>query len=521
MQQSSLVTRMATSNVASTFSSISASLQLLGVRRVPTTFSSIRVPLSHSGIPSRSFYAAATRPSIAETTTLNGQLKTQANSNAVTTTIAWRFLASKPTSLITKPIGESLFTSTESPSVHLQRKGSTDSTAPVSSNLKTSNSILLRPAQFDASNNLAMYGLQFASVSSARFFLRSFMRTARKEAIDVLRGRRNMSTSSAPQQSGSERPHETTAQAPTPHSQAHAYVPPGHAPPNPQTPITPPPPPPSSRWIFSRRTFFGIVGGVVVLLGIGATVYMLFLDQILELLGSHGAKVAQTTLGDERVKQQAQELSSAVVNDLLVQDQLVQHAVQFVKQIANQEETLRAVSGLLNSLLADPATKRILLNAIKDVGYQFIKEEETLKMVTHLAFDLLHQPATKDALVSLLVQVMNDPVQKKVATDFVISILQREEVFAIVNDVAKGIVASVLSDEHVKTIAVEFVRQVVSDQAVQKDTGDALYSAVKYAVFPWGWKGSGSKTTQESTTMPSSLSSPSLTTPEPNIDITK
>jgi len=106
----------------------------------------------------------------------------------------------------------------------------------------------------------------------------------------------------------------------------------------------------------------GILGGVAVLVGIGSAVYMLFLDQILELLGAHGAKVAQTTLGDERVKQQAQELSSAVVNDLLVQDQLVQHAVQFVKQIAHQEETLRAVSGLLSNLLADPATKQILLS---------------------------------------------------------------------------------------------------------------------------------------------------------------
>jgi len=71
-------------------------------------------------------------------------------------------------------------------------------------------------------------------------------------------------------------------------------------------------------------------------------------------------------------------------------------------------------------------------------------------MVTHLAFDLLHQPATKDALVALLVQVMKDPVQKKVATDFVIDVLKREEVFAIVNDVAKNIVASVLNDEQVK-----------------------------------------------------------------------
>ena len=117
----------------------------------------------------------------------------------------------------------------------------------------------------------------------------------------------------------------------------------------------------------------------------------------------NSSDLAQRTLGDAKVKEQALVLSKEVVSNILRDDRSVELLVTVITRLLKQEDSKLAVTSFIRSIFEDhytqEITKKFVLKIILDPWIQ----EQLDRIAFDLTTNLLKDPKTKQVLVDLLI----------------------------------------------------------------------------------------------------------------------
>lgn len=141
----------------------------------------------------------------------------------------------------------------------------------------------------------------------------------------------------------------------------------------------------------------------------------------------------------------------------------------------NDQQTLATVSAL---------SKRVLAALLED--------PKTLRQLVDVLNSLTLDPRAKESLLQLLEQLMRDETTRRNLTQLLAFTFLQEPVKNSVTRSLGDSVHDLLSRGDVQAHAKEFVGNVVRDQTVQAQSGDAIWSSVVYAITPswlaWMWQ---------------------------------
>ena len=178
-----------------------------------------------------------------------------------------------------------------------------------------------------------------------------------------------------------------------------------------------------------------------------------------------------THLADENVIQKANEVTRAVLQDVLHDPEITKLASAFVMDVLQRDDVKAAAIQLTQHVLSDTSTLRKITELAKDTLSYLIAHEETRALMLGYVKALILDQNTKDACKFLLSELVKDPE-------------------------VKGFMAASLghlvTSSVVKSSAVELgksvTHQVVNDAEIQQETGNFLWRALKKTFTP-GWFG--------------------------------
>lgn len=176
-------------------------------------------------------------------------------------------------------------------------------------------------------------------------------------------------------------------------------------------------------------------------------------------------------LADENVIHKANEVTRAVLQDILHDPEITKLAGAFVMHVLHREDVKSAAIQLTQHVLNDPSTLKKINELAKSTLLNLVVHEETRALMLSYIKALILDKSTKDACKVLLAELVKDP------------------------DV-KGFMAASLGDlvtsSVVKSSAAELgksvTHEVVNDARIQQETGNFMWRAFKNT-FTSGWFG--------------------------------
>ena len=176
-------------------------------------------------------------------------------------------------------------------------------------------------------------------------------------------------------------------------------------------------------------------------------------------------------IADENVIQKADEVTRAVLQDVLHDAEITKLTSTFVMEVLNRDDVRAAAIQLTQHVLSDPTTLGKIAELAKSTLSDLLANEETRVQLLGYIKALILDQSTKDACKVLLEELVKDPE-------------------------VKGFMAASLGElvtsSVVKTSAAELgksvTHQVVNDTQIQQETGNFLWRAVKKTFTP-GWLG--------------------------------
>ena len=176
-------------------------------------------------------------------------------------------------------------------------------------------------------------------------------------------------------------------------------------------------------------------------------------------------------IADENVIQKADEVTRAVLQDVLHDAEITKLTSTFVMEVLNRDDVRAAAIQLTQHVLSDPTTLGKIAELAKSTLSDLLANEETRVQLLGYIKALILDQNTKDACKVLLEELVKDPE-------------------------VKGFMAASLGElvtsSVVKTSAAELgksvTHQVVNDTQIQQETGNFLWRAVKKTFTP-GWLG--------------------------------
>lgn len=174
---------------------------------------------------------------------------------------------------------------------------------------------------------------------------------------------------------------------------------------------------------------------------------------------------------DENVIQKADEVTRAVLQDVLHDEDITKLASAFVMEVLNRDDVRAAAIQLTQHVLSDPTTLKKIAELAKSTLSDLLNNEETRVQLLGYIKALILDQNTKDACKVLLAELVKDPEVKGFMA-------------ASLGDLVTSSVVKSSATELGKSVT----HQVVNDAEIQQETGNFLWGAVKKSVTP-GWFG--------------------------------
>eukprot|EP00045_Choanoeca_perplexa_P002904 m.27573 g.27573 ORF g.27573 m.27573 type:complete len:359 (-) comp11760_c0_seq1:128-1204(-) len=230
---------------------------------------------------------------------------------------------------------------------------------------------------------------------------------------------------------------------------------------------------------------------------VGSTALLIYFnrDPIRESVSDEVAGVTRRSLSSQEVVNQANELTKQVIQKLLTDDHVAEHAGQFLTELFRQPETQQATVNLLVWVMADPLALRQTQEFAGRIVDWLSKDPTTQANLGQLMVQVLQREDTHAAVVELTRSVLADPTTRMQAAQLVGDLMQFEVVKR--ESVKLGVYSGhmVMNDESIQQHSVDFVQKVFEDPQLQKSGGNAIWNAVGYSVTPsfklfgkWGSK---------------------------------
>ena len=172
-------------------------------------------------------------------------------------------------------------------------------------------------------------------------------------------------------------------------------------------------------------------------------------------------------LADENVVLKAHGMTKGVLNRLASDPETISLVSSFIKEVLNKDDVRTTAMEFTVSILNHPDTQAKLQEIIRNTIQFVLNNKETKATLLNFIKSLIEDQQTTDACHKFLLSLTEDPKICELMTEFF---------------------KTVLASEKFQTEAVmlgrEVTNRIVRDKGIQHDTGDALWSAVKYGVTP-------------------------------------
>ncbi|XP_068682267.1 uncharacterized protein [Montipora foliosa] len=210
--------------------------------------------------------------------------------------------------------------------------------------------------------------------------------------------------------------------------------------------------------------------GLSVLVVAGFMIYV-FREPLRENVADEVADVASRSLADQNVIQKADEVTRAVLQDVLHDPEITKLASTFVMEVLNRDDVRAAAIQLTQHVLSDPTTLGRISELAKSTLSDLLTNQETRVLLLSYVKALILDQSTKDACKVLLEELVRDPEVK----NFMATSLGELVLSSVVKSSAAELGKSV-------------THQVVNDALIQEETGNFLWRTVKKTFTP-GWLG--------------------------------
>ncbi|XP_066283031.1 uncharacterized protein [Branchiostoma lanceolatum] len=203
-----------------------------------------------------------------------------------------------------------------------------------------------------------------------------------------------------------------------------------------------------------------ILLALAVLSGLG--VY-LFRDEVRQNVAEEVSNVATRSMADEELVTRVNELSKALVNDVLNDENILNRTKEFS-------------SNLIIDIMADEHNQEKMGLLLKNLILKTLSDENMQKEMAVHVKSILSRPEVRDAVLAVIQGLFNEPrVQQEVRVLFLL--LMHYYFFK-----------SVLASDTVQGEATELGRTISSsllrDDGLQKEAGNMMWGAFKYSFTP-------------------------------------
>lgn len=261
----------------------------------------------------------------------------------------------------------------------------------------------------------------------------------------------------------------------------------------------------------SRRRFRVTLISTIVFI---VWVVAVFGKMIRKALSDQTAGLAKETLSNDALKVQTEELAMAVVQTVLNDTQVTAHAATFLREAAMVPETQQALLKLTLHVLQHKDSQNELSNLIKKLIAQLSGDKESMENLGLLFASALQEPTVRAAAVALIADLCKDPEVVKVVTELTLTVINKEEVSHVsvlqlhildieieiypltsstfpsllcpqaTGNLLTGISTTILGDQEVVAQSRDFVVEVMGDELIQREGGDAIWNSVRHALKP-------------------------------------
>eukprot|EP00794_Sanderia_malayensis_P020493 gene20493-22509_t len=208
--------------------------------------------------------------------------------------------------------------------------------------------------------------------------------------------------------------------------------------------------------------------GLGILSAVGFGIYM-FREPIKDNLSDEVADVASRSLGDQNVVLRANEISKAIVNEVLNDSNTLELATDFVVKLLEHEDIRVKAQHFVISVMDAPETRMHVNRLAAGTVASVLETESTRQLLLDFVKSILLEEETVESCKQLLNAVASDPQSKQILADFFKDVLVSDTVTDQAIDLGK----------HVS-------REVVMDKKLQEESVDALWSVFKMSLTP-GW----------------------------------
>ncbi|CAH1263674.1 Hypp2744 [Branchiostoma lanceolatum] len=202
-----------------------------------------------------------------------------------------------------------------------------------------------------------------------------------------------------------------------------------------------------------------ILLALAVLSGLG--VY-LFRDEVRQNVAEEVSNVATRSMADEELVTRVNELSKALVNDVLNDENILNRTKEFS-------------SNLIIDIMADEHNQEKMGLLLKNLILKTLSDENMQKEMAVHVKSILSRPEVRDAVLAVIQGLFNEPRVQQEAADFFKSVLASDTVQGEATELGRTISSSLLRDD-----------------GLQKEAGNMMWGAFKYSFTPTfvPWTGS-------------------------------
>eukprot|EP00598_Pedospumella_elongata_P003039 CAMPEP_0184985598 /NCGR_PEP_ID=MMETSP1098-20130426/14200_1 /TAXON_ID=89044 /ORGANISM="Spumella elongata, Strain CCAP 955/1" /LENGTH=353 /DNA_ID=CAMNT_0027509691 /DNA_START=202 /DNA_END=1263 /DNA_ORIENTATION=- len=196
------------------------------------------------------------------------------------------------------------------------------------------------------------------------------------------------------------------------------------------------------------------------------------------------AGLAKETLENESLKIQTQELATAVVQTILEDKDITNHAATFLKEASTAPETQQALLKLTMHILQHKDTLEELTKMSQKLIKNLANDKESIADLAQMFTKVLQDPALRTAMVTLIGDLCQDKEVFESVSGLVVQLAGEPKVTESTSALLTGSISDLMHDDEISHQSRQFIADVVGDDLLQKEGGYALWNSIQYALKP-------------------------------------
>jgi len=191
-----------------------------------------------------------------------------------------------------------------------------------------------------------------------------------------------------------------------------------------------------------------------------------FWGQIKHWGAKEGAEVATKTLADTELKRKAEELTKDVTNALL-----------------NDPKTAIALQSMVSALMKEPLAVQTTQEFVANVLIKLVQDEDVEKQTAEFASRVLQYESVRNAAADLAVSVLSMDYVLQKGYEYLAAVLQKQESLDQGKEYLTWAAVESMKSSETQMWARELVQNVLDDERVREQGGQAIWEAAKSGVL--------------------------------------